>query len=191
MYPAMRGADDWTVIYFILITVIGNFMLFNLFVAIIITGFSENKADILKEEKENAVMQEHDKMNKSASIGRGSSIGRKQSLRSNQSLARGMSIKSSSKSKGDMSKKNSIGSTTASKPSFISDLVVWFKVKVFGVQQVTPDHHALQDTLQHTLQQPLQDTLQDPLQDPLQHPPQHTLQHTLQHRRRNVSSNAM
>jgi len=51
MYPAMRGADDWTVIYFILITVIGNFMLFNLFVAIIITGFSENKADILKEEK--------------------------------------------------------------------------------------------------------------------------------------------
>jgi len=43
MYPAMRGSEDWTVIYFIMITVIGNFMLFNLFVAIIITGFSENK----------------------------------------------------------------------------------------------------------------------------------------------------
>ena len=40
MYPAMRGVGEWTVVYFILITVIGNFMLFNLFVAIIITGFS-------------------------------------------------------------------------------------------------------------------------------------------------------
>ena len=38
-------------LYFILMTVIGNYMMFNLFVAIIITGFSENKAAILKEEK--------------------------------------------------------------------------------------------------------------------------------------------
>jgi hypothetical protein len=42
---------DWAVLYFILMTVIGNYMMFNLFVAIIITGFSENKAAILKEEK--------------------------------------------------------------------------------------------------------------------------------------------
>ena len=61
-HTAIRGGGTLLVVYFILITVIGNFMLFNLFVAIIITGFSENKADILKEEKENQVMLEADKM---------------------------------------------------------------------------------------------------------------------------------
>jgi len=80
-----------------------------------------------------------------------------------------MSIKVSSKS---ITKKTSVGSTTASSnPSFISELIVWFKVKVYGVQQVTPHHHALQHTLQHTLQHALQHALQDTLQHTLQQPP--------------------
>ena len=97
MYPALRGGGELTVVYFIMITVIGNFMLFNLFVAIIITGFSENKADILKEEKENQVMLEQDALRKGPSMGRGQSIRGQRSIRSNQSLSKAASIKQGKK----------------------------------------------------------------------------------------------
>jgi len=128
MYPAMRGGGDLTVLYFISITVIGNFMLFNLFVAIIITGFSENKADILKEEKENAMMAEQDKMRKGPSLGRGASIRNQRSLRSNQSLARGMSIKSGGSK--DLGKNSSLKSTTEADPAdLFAKMWKWFKTK--------------------------------------------------------------
>jgi len=89
MYPSMRGAGTAVVIYFIILTVIGNFMLFNLFVAIIITGFSETKAAILKEEREQLLVVEEEKLRRSASVARGASIS---SRKSHQSMSRGKSL---------------------------------------------------------------------------------------------------
>jgi len=129
MYPAMRGAGEATVIYFIVITVIGNFMLFNLFVAIIITGFSENKANILKEEKENAMMATHDKLHGSPSLRSASSIRSRQSIRQAQSLTRGMSIAQSGK--GKIAKNTSLASKESlrSGQSMAEKCWKWFKAK--------------------------------------------------------------
>eukprot|EP00961_Rhodomonas_salina_P112869 1518507-Rhodomonas_salina.1 len=88
MYPAMRGSGTLSGAYFVGLIVIGNFMLFNLFVAIIITGFSETKAAILKEERENQAMIEQDKLRKAQSIARGASL-------RNKSIDRKSSIASS------------------------------------------------------------------------------------------------
>jgi len=61
-------------------------MLFNLFVAIIITGFSETKAMLQKEERENQRMIEADKMKKAQSLAHSMSMGggKQQSLASNK-----------------------------------------------------------------------------------------------------------
>lgn len=81
MYPSMRTAGMIVLTYFVAIIIIGNFMLFNLFVAIIITGFSETKAMLIKEEKEMQAMRQHDQMKKAQSIARSMSrVGKKPSL---------------------------------------------------------------------------------------------------------------
>ena len=149
MYPALRGLGPFSVLYFIMITVIGNFMLFNLFVAIIITGFSENKADILKEEKENQAMMDQDMLRKGPSLGRGQSMRRGQSIarsgsmRRGASLARGPSLKSAgASSEGGLRSQQSIGSTTVDSTSTFERFLGWFRRTVLGIgdpQEVTAD----------------------------------------------------
>jgi voltage-dependent calcium channel T type alpha-1G len=118
--------------------------LFNLFVAIIITGFSENKADILKEEKENAIMLEQDRLRKGASIARGPSMKSRQSIRSSTSLSRGASLTrglSISSSGHGKSLRNSSSINSAQEKdgtgSLIERFVRWFQAKVLGIEQVT------------------------------------------------------
>mmetsp|Transcript_36006 Transcript_36006/g.86996 ORF Transcript_36006/g.86996 Transcript_36006/m.86996 type:complete len:1485 (+) Transcript_36006:2-4456(+) len=110
MYPALRGTTGIAALYFVALVVIGNFMLFNLFVAIIITGFSETKAMIQKEERENQRMIEADKMKKAQSLGQNLSIGQ-----SRQSL--GQSQKS-------------LGSMAPHPPSWLEKWWKWFMADV-------------------------------------------------------------
>jgi hypothetical protein len=46
LFPAMRGAGPIAAVYLIALIGLGNWMLLNLFLAIIITGFSETKAQV-------------------------------------------------------------------------------------------------------------------------------------------------
>jgi hypothetical protein len=82
MYPALRGTSMFSALYFVGLVVIGNFMLFNLFVAIIITGFSETKSMIQKEERENQRMIEADKLRKAQSLSRAQSLSQSPSVAS-------------------------------------------------------------------------------------------------------------
>jgi hypothetical protein len=82
MYPALRGTNMFAALYFVGLVVIGNFMLFNLFVAIIITGFSETKAMMQKEERENQRMIEADKLRKAQSLSRAQSLSQSPSVMS-------------------------------------------------------------------------------------------------------------
>lgn len=74
MYPALRGTNVGGVVYFVLLVVAGNFMIFNLFVAIIITGFCESKDQIFREKRENDAMIEADKLKKANSIAMSNSL---------------------------------------------------------------------------------------------------------------------
>lgn len=51
-YASVRGTNVYTSFYFILLIFIGHYMLFNLFVAIIIQGFAEERERVEREEKE-------------------------------------------------------------------------------------------------------------------------------------------
>ena len=46
MYDAMRFTSKWAAFYFIIVMTIGNYILFNLLVAILVEGFSNDPVSI-------------------------------------------------------------------------------------------------------------------------------------------------
>jgi len=52
MYRATQRAGLWSALYFVVLIVIGNYMLLNLFIAIIIQGFAENKESMQDTEED-------------------------------------------------------------------------------------------------------------------------------------------
>jgi hypothetical protein len=95
MYPAIRGSGMFASLFFAVQVMLGNLLLFNLFTGIIITGFSETKEELQKEEQENQRMIEQDKLRRAQSLARGLSIGSKARSSNGTSISRGMSITSS------------------------------------------------------------------------------------------------
>eukprot|EP00291_Cryptomonas_curvata_P014439 CAMPEP_0172153224 /NCGR_PEP_ID=MMETSP1050-20130122/1310_1 /TAXON_ID=233186 /ORGANISM="Cryptomonas curvata, Strain CCAP979/52" /LENGTH=988 /DNA_ID=CAMNT_0012821705 /DNA_START=410 /DNA_END=3377 /DNA_ORIENTATION=- len=95
MYPAIRGSGMFASLFFAVQVMLGNLLLFNLFTGIIITGFSETKEELQKEEQENQRMIEQDKLRRAQSLARGMSIGSKARSSNGTSISRGMSITSS------------------------------------------------------------------------------------------------
>ena len=85
MYPALRGTSQVYFVFFVILIVIGNFMIFNLFVAIIITGFVESKEQMLRQKRENDAMLQYDQVKKSTTLNQANSIARQSLGKSIQS----------------------------------------------------------------------------------------------------------
>ena len=49
MYDGMRATSKWAALYFILLMTIGNYILFNLLVAILVEGFANQPVRLLLE----------------------------------------------------------------------------------------------------------------------------------------------
>lgn len=47
MYDGMRATSKWAALYFILLMTIGNYILFNLLVAILVEGFANQPVSLL------------------------------------------------------------------------------------------------------------------------------------------------
>ena len=59
LFPTMRGAGPIAAVYLIALIGLGNWMLLNLFLAIIITGFSETKAQVCTSSQQPALHSPH------------------------------------------------------------------------------------------------------------------------------------